>query len=421
LLEVIEELRNRGNTIIVVEHDPPTIQAADYVVEFGPAAGVHGGEIVFAGTVEEMLREGSGSLTGDYLTGRRMVPPQEYRRLPGEEFLRLRGAREHNLRDLDVDFPLGLLICVTGVSGSGKSTLVNDTLYPLLRRSLHRSQDVPGEHHSFEGLEHLQKVINIDQRPIGRSPRSNPATYSGLFSHLRELFAQTPQARMRGYSPSRFSFNVRGGRCEACSGEGTRRVEMHFLPDVRVPCEECQGTRYNRETLQIRYRGLNIAEVLDLTVAEALELMANQPAMERILRTLVDVGLEYVRLGQPANTLSGGEAQRLKLARELSRPAAAKTLYILDEPTTGLHFADIEKLLEVLQRLVDAGNTVIVIEHNLEIIKDADYIIDLGPEGGEAGGLVIAAGTPEEVAQEAASHTGRFLRETLSARTSVGG
>ncbi len=414
LLDVLRQLRDRGNTLVVVEHDPPTLLAADYVVEFGPGAGVKGGEVVFAGTVEEML-QAENCLTGQYLSGRRHVPLPTWRRRPGDQWLRLVGATEHNLQDLDVSFPLGLLLCVTGVSGSGKSTLINDTLYPALRRRLQRSQDTPGAYRSLEGVQYLSKVVSVDQKPIGRSPRSNPATYSGLFGPLRELFAQTPQARVRGYGAGRFSFNVRGGRCEACGGEGTRRVEMHFLPDVRVPCEECGGTRYNRETLQVRYKGLNIAQVLDLTAREGLELFQNVPALARILRTMCEVGLDYVRLGQPANTLSGGEAQRLKLARELARPEATGTLYLLDEPTTGLHFADIEKLLEVLQRLVDAGNTVLVIEHNLQIVRAADHVIDLGPEGGEAGGRLVAQGTPEEVAEVPESYTGRYLREELQA------
>ncbi len=414
LLEVLRQLRDRGNTLIVVEHDPPTILAADYVVEFGPGAGVKGGEVVFAGTVSELLAD-QHCLTGQYLNGRLRVPMPTWRRRPSEERLRLLGATQHNLKDLDVTFPLGMLICVTGVSGSGKSTLVNDTLYPALRRRLQRAQDTPGAYRSLEGVQYLSKVVGVDQKPIGRSPRSNPATYSGLFGPLRDLFAQRPQARVRGYGPGRFSFNVRGGRCEACGGEGTRRVEMHFLPDVRVPCEECSGARYNRETLQIRYKGMNIAEVLDLTAREALDLLQNVPAPARILRTMCEVGLDYVTLGQPANTLSGGEAQRLKLAKELARPEATGTLYLLDEPTTGLHFADIEKLLEVLQRLVDAGNTVVVIEHNLQVIRAADHVIDLGPEGGDEGGWLVAQGTPEEVAQVEGSYTGRYLQEELAA------
>lgn len=412
LLGVLKQLRDRGNTVLVVEHDPPTILSADYVVEFGPGAGVQGGQVVFAGAIEEMLRS-PRSLTGQYLTGQREVPCPTSRRQPGEARLRLRGAAQHNLKNLEVEFPLGLIICITGVSGSGKSTLINDVLYPALRRRLHHSHDSPGKYESLEGIDYLKKVVNIDQRPIGRSPRSNPATYSGLFSYVREVFAQTPAARMRGYQPGRFSFNVRGGRCEACAGEGTRRVEMHFLPDVCVPCQECGGTRYNRETLQIRYKGKNIAEVLDLTIAEAGELFQNVPPMARILGTLGEVGLGYVKLGQPANTLSGGEAQRLKLAKELARPTTNHTLYLLDEPTTGLHFADIEKLLEVLQRLVDAGNTVVIIEHNLDIIKNADYVIDLGPEGGEEGGQIVAQGTPEALVESPASYTGSYLKKVL--------
>ncbi|HEY3398602.1 MAG TPA: excinuclease ABC subunit UvrA [Armatimonadota bacterium] len=414
LLEVLAQLRDRGNTLVVVEHDPPTILAADYVVEFGPGAGTQGGEVIFAGTVPELL-QAPHSLTGQYLSGRRHVPHPTYRRPAGDQVLWIRGAREHNLQNLDVALPLGLMICVTGVSGSGKSTLISDILYPALRRRLHRSHDTPGAYDRLEGVEYLDKVVSIDQRPIGRSPRSNPATYSGVFGPLRELFSQTPAARMRGYGPGRFSFNVRGGRCEACAGEGTRRVEMHFLPDVRVPCPECGGTRYNRETLQVRYKGKDIAEVLDLTIQEALELFANQPALARVLRTLCEVGLDYIKLGQPANTLSGGEAQRLKLARELSRPATSQTLYLLDEPTTGLHFVDIEKLLEVLQRLVDAGNTVVIIEHNLEVIRNADYVIDLGPEGGDGGGRLLVSGTPEQVAAAPGSHTGRFLQAAMAA------
>lgn len=413
LVGVLKQLRDRGNTVLVVEHDPPTILSADYVVEFGPGAGVQGGEVVFSGSLEEMLRS-PRSLTGQYLTGQREVPLPLYRRQPGNDRLCLRGAAQHNLKNLEVEFPLGLIICITGVSGSGKSTLINDVLYPALRRRLHHSHDSPGKYEALEGVGYLKKVVNIDQRPIGRSPRSNPATYSGLFSPMREVFARTPAARMRGYKPGRFSFNVRGGRCEACAGEGTRTVEMHFLPDVRVPCQECGGTRYNRETLQVRYKGKNIAEVLDLTIAEALELFQNVPPIARILRTLCEVGLDYVKLGQPANTLSGGEAQRLKLAKELARPATSHTLYLLDEPTTGLHFADIEKLLEVLQKLVDAGNTVVIIEHNLDVIKNADYVIDLGPEGGEEGGRIVAQGTPEALAANPASHTGGYLRKVLA-------
>ncbi len=419
LLSVLRRLRDRGNTLIVVEHDPPTVLSADYVVEFGPGAGVKGGEVVFSGTVSEMLQDPS-SLTGQYLSGRRRVPVPSRRRRPSEQRLRLLGAAEHNLRNLDVTFPLGLFLCVTGVSGSGKSTLISDTLYPALRRRLHRAQEAPGRYRSLEGAQYLSRVVSIDQKPIGRSPRSNPATYSGLFAPLRELYAQTPQARVRGYGPGRFSFNVRGGRCEACGGEGTRRVEMHFLPDVRVPCEECGGTRYNRETLQVRYKGRNIAEVLALTAREALDLLQNVPALARTLRTMCEVGLDYVTLGQPATTLSGGEAQRLKLARELARPEAAGTLYLLDEPTTGLHFADIEKLLEVLQRLVDEGNSVIVIEHNLQVIRAADWVIDLGPEGGEGGGRLVAEGTPEEVARVQGSYTGEYLREELGALGTTG-
>ncbi len=413
LLEVLFELRDIGNTVIVVEHDPQTIISADWVAEFGPGAGTEGGEIVHIGSLESLLQN-EQSLTGQYMTGARSVPVPACRRRSENRKLRIRGAREHNLNNIDVDIPLGLLVCVTGVSGSGKSTLINDILYPSLRRKLHRAKQSPGEHDGIEGTEQLTKVVNIDQMPIGRTPRSNPATYVQVFGPIRELFAQTPQARVRGYSSGRFSFNVAGGRCEACGGDGTRRVEMHFLADVYVLCEVCAGTRYNRETLQIRYKGKNIAEVLAMTAAEAQEHFQNIPRIKHILSTLCDVGLDYIRLGQAAPTLSGGEAQRVKLARELARVGAGDTIYLLDEPTTGLHFADIEKLLEVLQSLVDAGNTVLIIEHNLDVIKTADYIIDLGPEGGAAGGQVVAAGTPEEIAGCDESHTGRCLRAVLS-------
>ncbi len=412
LLEVLFELRDLGNTVIVIEHDASTIKAADYVVEFGPGAGTQGGHVIHAGDVRSLLANPK-SLTGQYLSGKRTLPLPRYRRKPTERVLSIYGASHHNLKNIDVQIPLGLMVCVTGVSGSGKSTLVHDVLARALRRHLYRSPDKPGRHKKIEGLQYVDKVIDIDQSPIGRTPRSNPATYVGAFALIRELFAQTPMARMRGYKPGRFSFNVRGGRCEACEGDGTRRVQMYLLPDAYVPCSECGGTRYNRETLQVRYKGKNIAEVLDLTAAEALEYFSNVPKLERILRTLCDVGLDYIKLGQPAPTLSGGEAQRIKLARELAKTATGDTIYLLDEPTTGLHFADIEKLLEVLQRLVDAGNTVIVIEHNLDVIKSADYVIDLGPEGGEEGGYVVAAGTPEQVAACAASHTGRYLSQVL--------
>ena len=412
LLQTLFKLRDLGNTLIVVEHDEATIRQADYLVEFGPGAGVRGGEVTFQGHYEEMLTAPT-SLTGKYLNGTRTIPVPRYRRKPAGKYLSVRGAREHNLQGVDVDLPLGNFICVTGVSGTGKSTLVHDVIYKALRRKLHRSHEPPGKYDSMEGLTNLDKVINIDQSPIGRTPRSNPATYVHVFGALRDLFAATPEAQMRGYKPGRFSFNVRGGRCELCQGDGTVRVEMHFLPAVYVACEQCGGSRYNRETLQVRYKGKNIAEVLDMTVAEAYEHFENVPQIERVLRMLKEVGLDYVKLGQSGTTLSGGEAQRLKLARELAKIGTGNTLYVLDEPTTGLHFADIEKLLQVLERLTDAGNTVLVIEHNLDIIKSADYVIDLGPEGGAEGGKIIAQGTPEQVARIEHSHTGRYLRTVL--------
>ncbi len=412
LLQTLLALRDLGNTVIVVEHDPMTIEKADYVVEFGPGAGVHGGKVLFAGSVEGM-KESPRSVTGKYLTGQAGTPTPTERRRGNGSCLEVRKASEHNLRDISVKFPLGCMVCVTGVSGSGKSTLVHDVLFRALRRKLHETVDRPGAHERLLGTENVDKIVNIDQSPIGRTPRSNPATYSGVFAHIRELFAATPEAKIRGYKPGRFSFNVKGGRCEACEGDGTVKIEMHFLPDVYVPCEECHGTRYDRETLQVHYKGKSIADVLDLTVEEALHHFQNVPILERILRTLRDVGLDYVKLGQPATTLSGGEAQRLKLARELSKIGTGSTLYILDEPTTGLHFADIEKLLEVLNRLVDAGNTVIVIEHNLDVIRRCDWIVDLGPEGGAGGGTVVAAGTPEQVAQNQKSYTAQFLKEAL--------
>jgi len=412
LIEILQGLRDLGNTVIVVEHDPQTIESADYVVEFGPGAGVAGGRVVHSGTVES-LKADANSLTGQYLTGRREIPVPAHRRKPQGRSLRIRGASEHNLKKIDVEIPLGLLVCVTGVSGSGKSTLVNDTLYPLLARQLQGAKRSAGRYGTIEGVDLLKKVVNIDQSPIGRTTRSNPATYVGVFGLIRELFAQTQAARMRGYSASRFSFNVAGGRCEACSGYGTQRAEMYLLPDVYVPCEVCGGKRYNRETLQIRYKGKNIADVLEMTVAEACEHFRNVPAIKRILTTLCAVGLDYICLGQPAPTLSGGEAQRVKLARELARVSSGDSIYLLDEPTTGLHFADIEKLLAVLRRLTDAGNTVVVIEHNLDIIKSADYVIDIGPEGGERGGEVVATGTPEQIAACEHSYTGQFLRQVL--------
>ncbi|MBM4273805.1 MAG: excinuclease ABC subunit UvrA [Deltaproteobacteria bacterium] len=411
LLHTLKLLRDLGNTVIVVEHDPETIRQADYVVDMGPGAGRHGGEIVFHGTPPQLLKH-RASLTGLYLSGKREIPVPAARRAD-QNFLILSGARGHNLKDLELALPLGVLTCVTGVSGSGKSTLIMDTLYLALRQKLYRAKIAAAPYTSLTGAEHLDKVVNIDQSPIGRTPRSNPATYSGVFTIIRELFAQVPEARMRGYKPGRFSFNVKGGRCEACRGEGINKIEMHFLPDVYVRCEVCRGLRYNASSLEIRYKGNNISEVLEMTVDQALEFFGPVPPLRDRLRTLADVGLGYIQLGQSAPTLSGGEAQRLKLSRELSKRATGRTLYILDEPTTGLHLADIEKLLLVLNRLVDAGNTVIIIEHNLEVIKTADYLIDLGPEGGDGGGELVAVGTPEELARHPESHTGRFLREIL--------
>jgi excinuclease ABC subunit A len=412
LIETLERLRDLGNTVLVVEHDEDTIRAADYVVDIGPGAGEHGGDIVYAGPVKGLLRT-TKSITGQYLAGKKSIPVPELRRKPGDDWLVVRGAREHNLKNIDVEFPLGCFTCVTGVSGSGKSTLVNDILYRALMQKVYKSRTPPGLHTAVDGVELLDKVINIDQSPIGRTPRSNPATYTGVFDHIRKLFAQTHEAKVRGYLPGRFSFNVAGGRCEACSGDGTIKIEMHFLPDVYVPCEVCKGARYNRDTLDIEFKGKNIAEVLDLSCAEALGFFANQPAIARHLQTIVDVGLGYIRLGQPAPTLSGGEAQRVKLASELAKRSTGHTIYILDEPTTGLHFEDIRKLLGVLSRLVDQGNTVVVIEHNLDVIKTADWIIDLGPEGGSGGGTVVVEGPPELVAKTPESHTGRFLAELL--------
>ncbi len=413
LIDTLKDLRNLGNTVIVVEHDEEMMREADYIVDIGPGAGSHGGKVVAAGTLREILAEPS-SITGQYLSGKQQIVVPKERRKPNGKYLQIKGAKEHNLKNVDVKIPLGVFICITGVSGSGKSTLINDILYPVAATKLNKATTLQaGAYDKILGLEHLDKVIDIDQSPIGRTPRSNPATYTGVFDPIRELFAETPEAKMRGYTLGRFSFNVKGGRCEACAGDGIIKIEMHFLPDVYVPCEVCKGKRYNRETLDIKYKGKTITEVLNMTVEEALEFFYNIPKIRRKLQTLQDVGLGYIKLGQPATTLSGGEAQRIKLATELSRRSNGKTLYILDEPTTGLHFADTHRLLEMLQRLVEAGDTVLVIEHNLDVIKSVDYMIDLGPEGGDRGGTIIATGTPEEVAENPSSYTGQYLKPLL--------
>ena len=412
LLASLERLRDLGNTLLVVEHDEETIRAADHVIDIGPGAGIHGGRIVAEGTATQIAKQ-KASLTGAFLSGRRSIPVPTHRRPFGDRAIVLTGCRENNLRDVTLRVPVGLFTAVTGVSGSGKSTLIGDTFYRALAAHFHRAQTAPGEFDRIGGLEHVDKVIDVSQAPIGRTPRSNPATYTGLFDPIRKLFSQVPDARARGYAPGRFSFNVKGGRCESCEGDGTLRVEMNFLPDLFVPCEVCQGRRYNRETLDIRYRGLTIAEVLDLTVEEARDFFENIPALRRVLETLFDVGLGYVTLGQPANTLSGGEAQRIKLAKELAKKNTGRTLYVLDEPTTGLHFADVERLLDVLSRLVEAGNTVLVIEHHPDVIKTADHVIDLGPEGGDKGGEIVVEGPPETVAQHPMSHTGKALAPLL--------
>ncbi|MDZ7344874.1 MAG: excinuclease ABC subunit UvrA, partial [candidate division KSB1 bacterium] len=412
LIDTLCRLRDLGNTVVVVEHDHETIASADWVIDLGPAAGVDGGHVVAAGTPKEVAQHET-SLTGAYLSGRKYIPVPLRRRQSNGTYLNLIGAQGNNLKDVSVNIPLGVFNCVTGVSGSGKSTLINETLYRALAREINRAKAQPLPFRKLLGLQHIDKVIDIDQSPIGRTPRSNPATYTGLFTDIRDLFAQTQEAKIRGYKPGRFSFNVKGGRCEACQGDGIIKIEMHFLPDVYVTCELCKGKRYNRETLEVKYKGLSIAEVLDMTVSQALEFFQHVPPLKRKLQTLYDVGLGYIHLGQQATTLSGGEAQRVKLATELSRVATGRTVYILDEPTTGLHFEDVKMLLNVLNRLVNMGNTVIVIEHNLDVIKTADYLIDLGPEGGEAGGRIIAIGTPEEVAQVPESFTGKFLAKIL--------
>jgi len=412
LLNALRNLTDLGNTLIVVEHDEDTMYAADYIVDIGPGAGVHGGYVVAQGTVED-IKKNPNSITGQYLSGVKKIEIPEKRTPPNGHWLEIIGARENNLKDIDVRIPLGVFTCVTGVSGSGKSSLINEILYKALAQKLNRAKTKPGKHKEIRGMEYLDKVIVIDQSPIGRTPRSNPATYTGVFDYIRDVFAMTPEAKMRGYDKGRFSFNVKGGRCEACKGDGILKVEMHFLPDVYVPCEVCKGKRYNRETLQVKYKGKNISDVLDMTVEEALEFFENIPRIQRKIQTLYDVGLGYIKLGQSSTELSGGEAQRVKLATELSRKSTGRTVYILDEPTTGLHMADIHKLIDVLRKLVEGGNTVIVIEHNLDVIKTADYIIDLGPEGGDRGGTIVATGTPEELAEVEESYTGQFLRKVL--------
>lgn len=412
LLTTLKRLRDLGNTLLVVEHDEDTMYAADHIIDMGPGAGEHGGHIIAQGTVEE-IKDNPNSITGQYLSGKTGIEVPKERRNGDGRLIRILGARENNLRDVDVDIPLGTFTCITGVSGSGKSSLINEILFKKLASKLNRAKTKPGNHRDMLGLEHLDKVIDIDQSPIGRTPRSNPATYTGVFDLIRELFASTVDAKMKGYSTGRFSFNTRGGRCEACAGDGIIKIEMHFLPDVYVPCEVCKGHRYNRETLEVHYKGKNISQVLDMTVEESLAFFENIPRIQRKMQTLYDVGLSYIKLGQPATTLSGGEAQRVKLATELSKRSTGRTMYILDEPTTGLHMADVHKLIEVLQKLVDAGNSIVVIEHNLDVIKTADYIIDLGPEGGDKGGKIIATGTPEEVSVVKGSYTGQFLKKAL--------
>ena len=412
LLDTLKALRDNGNTVLVVEHDEDTMRASDYIVDVGPGAGIHGGEIVAQGTCEEIMAN-EKSITGQYLSGKRTIPVPTERRKGNGKFLKVIGAQQNNLKNINVKIPLGEFVCVTGVSGSGKSSLVNEILYKKLAKELNRAKCKAGKHKKIEGIENLDKVIQIDQSPIGRTPRSNPATYTGVFGDIRSLYANTNDAKMRGYGPGRFSFNVKGGRCEACQGDGINKIEMHFLPDVYVPCDVCKGKRYNRETLEVKYKGKSIYDVLEMTVEEGCEFFQNIPKIARKLQTLYDVGLGYIKIGQSSTTLSGGEAQRVKLATELSKRSTGKTIYILDEPTTGLHIADVHRLIEVLQKLVDTGNTVVVIEHNLDLIKTADHIIDLGPEGGDRGGTLVATGTPEQVAKVKESYTGQYLKKML--------
>ncbi|MEO0149892.1 MAG: excinuclease ABC subunit UvrA, partial [candidate division WOR-3 bacterium] len=412
LINTLRELRDLGNTVIVVEHDEETIRSADWIIDLGPYAGVYGGEVVAQGTVEDIISNDK-SLTGAYLSRKKEIPVPKARRKPKGEYLRIVGARANNLKNITVNIPLGLFVVVTGVSGSGKSTLVFDILYKALAKKIYNAKEDPAEHDAIYGLEYIDRVIDVDQSPIGRTPRSNPATYTGVFTYIRDFYAKLPEAKARGFKASHFSFNMKGGRCEACEGEGYIRIEMHFLPDVYVPCEVCKGTRYNSEVLEVKYKGKSIADVLDMTVDEAFEFFEDVPNIRRKLQLMVDVGLGYIKLGQPSTTLSGGEAQRIKLAKELSKMATGRTLYILDEPTTGLHFDDVKKLINVLHRFVDNGNTVLVIEHNLDVIKNADWVIDLGPEGGDEGGYVVAEGTPEDIAKAENSYTGMYLREVL--------
>ena len=413
LIATLKKLRDLGNTVLVVEHDEDTMLAADQIIDIGPGPGVHGGKVMAQGTAEEIMQV-SDSVTGQYLSGRKKIKVPEKRRKPKRECIEVVGAKEHNLKNINVKFPLGVFTCVTGVSGSGKSTLVNDILYKTIARDLNGAKEKPGKCKEIKGLQNIDKIINIDQSPIGRTPRSNPATYTGVFDYIRDLFAGTNEAKMRGYDKGRFSFNVSGGRCEACNGDGVLKIEMHFLSDIYVPCEVCHGKRYNSETLQVKYKGKTISDVLDMTVEEALEFFKNLPKIKQKIQTLYDVGLGYIKLGQPSTTLSGGEAQRVKLATELSKKPTGKTLYILDEPTTGLHIADVHKLVDILHRLVDTGNSIIVIEHNLDLIKTADHIIDLGPEGGDNGGTIVQVGTPEQVMKNERSYTGQFLKRMIN-------